>query len=113
MRTANVFAVAFVIGGLSNGAQACNARGEFCEHPGWAANAFASSDDRVPDYWPEYATNDVTFGDVAPSSGSIANAAYGYVGTTYGYKRALRYGRAYGYAPVCGPPYSYLGPVRE
>ena len=84
MRTANVVAVAFVIGGLSNGAQACNARGEFCEHPGWAANAFASSDDRVPDYWPEYATNDVTFGYVAPSSGSIANAAYGYVGTTYG-----------------------------
>jgi hypothetical protein len=118
MRTAKVVAVALVIGGLSSGAQACNARGEFCEHPGWAANAFASSDDRVPDYWPEYATNDVTFGYVAPSSDNIAPKAYGYVARnvyapTYGFRRDFRYGRAYGYAPAYGPPYSYIGPGRE
>jgi hypothetical protein len=32
---------------------ACNARGEFCGYPGWAANAFSHPRDRVPDAWLE------------------------------------------------------------
>jgi len=35
--------------GLSTQAHACNARGEFCDHPVWAANAFSSPQGRVPE----------------------------------------------------------------
>ena len=35
--------------GLSTQAQACNARGEFCGQPTWAANAFSGPYNRVPE----------------------------------------------------------------
>jgi hypothetical protein len=43
---------------------ACNVRGEFCSHPGWAANAFSHPFDRVPEEWLEYPTNQSAFGYV-------------------------------------------------
>lgn len=45
-------AAAFV--GLSPQAEAaCNARGEFCGYPTWAANAFSHPRDRVQEAWLE------------------------------------------------------------
>ena len=75
--------VAIGLGSMSFQAQAtCNARGEFCEHPGWAANAFAA-EDRTPalDYW--------TYGSGYAYSSPGDAPAYGYV--------APSYTRSYGY----------------
>lgn len=45
------FALGLGLSGMSTGAQAaCNVRGEFCDHPSWAANAFSHPRDRVPDW---------------------------------------------------------------
>ena len=44
--------VALAVGAWSPKAEAvCNVRGEFCGYPAWAANAFSSPRDRVPDAW--------------------------------------------------------------
>lgn len=82
----SLFVVAAIVGLSSTSFQAaaCNARGEFCGYPGWAANAFSGPEDRVPEY----------------SWGHPANTtAFGYVGAGYGY------GPAYGYTPS----YGYVG----
>lgn len=61
------------LGGMTLQAEAaCNARGEFCDYPGWASNAFAP-DDRTPG--PEFWTDGVGFSYVAPGNRS----ALGYV----------------------------------
>jgi hypothetical protein len=31
----------------------CNIKGQYCDYPAWAANAFTSPMDRVPDAWLE------------------------------------------------------------
>jgi hypothetical protein len=31
----------------------CNIKGQWCDYPAWAANAFTSPRDRVPDAWLE------------------------------------------------------------
>ena len=113
MRTSILFlGVAIGIGSASVPASACNVRGEFCGYPGWAANAFSSDDERVPDYWRE---GDLAFGYLAPGYGYVAPnidvSAYGYAPTN-GNARVLGYGPAYGYAPAYGsgrvaPGYGY------
>jgi hypothetical protein len=107
-----LLSVAIGIGSASVPANACNARGEFCTYPGWAANAFSSDDDRVPDYWRE---DSVTFGYLAPGYGYVAPdidapaygnvPAFGYA-PVYGYAPAYGYGRVYG----SGPAYGYVAP---
>ena len=70
------------LGSASVPASACDVRGEYCDYPGWAANAFSSDDDRVPDYWRE---GDLVYGYLAPGYGYVAPnidvSAYGYVPT--------------------------------
>jgi hypothetical protein len=79
------------LGSLSAEAQAnCNARGEFCGYPTWAANAFSGPTGRKPRYASGYESPDV--------------GAYGYA-PTYGYTPA--YAPAYGY----GPGYGYAAPI--
>lgn len=94
MRTSILFlGVAIGIGGASVPVNACNARGEFCSYPGWAANAFTSEDGRVPDHWRD------------------DSVAFGYLDPGYGYAplRAYGYGPAYGYAPAyAAPGYEYV-----
>ena len=89
------------LGSLNVEAQACNARGEYCGYPGWAANAFSSEDDRVPDYrWDD-------------------GARFGYLGTGYGFVAPYADARTYGYAPRYGrtydraPAYDYAAPGYE
>ena len=73
MRTSILFlGVAIGIGSASVPASACNVRGEFCGYPGWAANAFSSDDERVPDYWRE---GDLAFGYLAPGYGTSHSIA--------------------------------------
>jgi hypothetical protein len=46
-------ALAFVAGVAMAGGPAkadCNVRGEYCDYPAWAANAFTAPRDRVPDW---------------------------------------------------------------
>ena len=101
------------LGSASVPASACNVRGEFCGYPGWAANAFSSDDERVPDYWRE---GDLAFGYLAPGNGDGALnsevSAYGYLPTN-GNVRAYGYGPANAYAPAYGsgrvaPGYGYV-----
>ena len=112
MRTSILaLSVAMSLGSASVPASACNVRGEFCGYPGWAANAFSSDDERVPDYWRE---GDLAFGYLAPGYGDVALnsevSAYGY-GPTNGNVRAYGYGPANAYAPGrgygYGPAYGY------
>ena len=87
----SILIMSVVIVGLtshSSAGMACNARGEFCGYPGWAANAFSSDDDRVPDYWPVYRTNSAAFGYIPP--GDAALPAY-VTGPAYGYRAAYGY----------------------
>lgn len=98
MRTSMVYlSAAIVLGSASVPANACNARGEFCEYPTWAANAFATEGGENP----RYSTNESYF---LPDA-----TAYGYV-AGYGYApaSAYTYGRpAYGYAGPMDPEAYY------
>jgi hypothetical protein len=66
---------------------ACNARGEFCGYPTWAANAFSSPEDRVPEYFSDIPETTAEFGYVAPGPAS----AYGYAPAAYGYAPGYGY----------------------
>jgi hypothetical protein len=95
----SILLMSVVIVGLtsqSSAGMACNARGEFCGYPGWAANAFSSDDDRVPDYSPVYRTNSTAFGYIPPGNAAplayVTGRAYGY-GTAYGYAGQGRFRR--------------------
>ena len=114
MRTSILFvSVVMALGSASAPASACDVRGEYCDYPGWAANAFSGSDDdRVPDYWQG---ENVAYGYLAPGYGYVAPnidvSAYGYAPAD-GNARANGYGPAYGYAPAYGsgrvaPGYGY------
>ena len=68
------------LGGLSIEAQAnCNARGEWCNYPTWAANAFSGPTGRK--YLPAYRYGRAD--DYEPTYGY--GPAYGYVAPGYGY----------------------------
>lgn len=104
MRVFLLFAGAVIgLSSLSAEAQAaCNARGEFCTYPTWAANSFATQGGERPR---GYLAPDVTAYGYGPAYGyapTYSSApAYGY-GPAYSYAPAYRYGRVYGYGAAYG-----------
>jgi hypothetical protein len=61
MRSLGLVGAVAIAALLGTPAAACNARGEFCGYPLWAANAFSNPRDRIneaavrkPDYRPSY-----------------------------------------------------------
>ena len=88
-----VAGIAIGLGSMSFQAEAaCNARGEFCSYPSWAANAFSAPDDLVPESALDYRTDGSGSGYIAPGYAS----SYGYI--------APGYARGYGY--VAAPGYT-------
>jgi hypothetical protein len=62
-------AVAFTVG-LSTGpaGAACNVRGEFCDYPDWASNAFAGRDGVPLSALPSYGSTRPSYETMPPSS---------------------------------------------